>query len=98
MTIEEIKQKDVIYISASWCGPCKVTKPIVEKVNSEIDKDIEIIVMDEVSEQLATYIKTDLGVRSVPTTIFFKEGVEVFRKVGAYSESELKILILEHVG
>ena len=35
MTLEDIKQKDVVYFSASWCGPCKVTKPIVEKVQGQ---------------------------------------------------------------
>lgn len=93
MTIEDVKKKDVIYISASWCGPCKVTKPIVEKVSADTTSDISIIVMDEVNEELANAIKTDLAVRSVPTTIFFKDGEEVDRKVGAFSESEFRELI-----
>jgi thioredoxin 1 len=93
MTIEDIKQKDVVYFSASWCGPCKVTKPIVEKVQTERDEEIEIIVIDEISESLLNDIKTEFGIKNVPTTVFFKDGEEVARKIGGYSESDFVELI-----
>ena len=93
MTIEDIKQKDVVYFSASWCGPCKVTKPIVEKVQSERDENIEIIVIDEIDESLLNDIKAEFGIKSVPTTVFFKAGEEVSRKVGGYTESQFVELI-----
>lgn len=93
MTIEDIKQKDVVYFSASWCGPCKVTKPIVEKVQAERDENIEIIVIDEIDESLLNEIKAEFGIKSVPTTIFFKDGEELARKIGGYTESEFVGLI-----
>jgi thioredoxin 1 len=93
MTIADIKAKDVVYFSASWCGPCKVTKPLVEKVSNERDENIEIIVIDEVDESLLNDIKTEFGIKSVPTTIFFKDNEEVDRKIGGYSEQEFVSLI-----
>jgi thioredoxin 1 len=93
MTIEDIKQKDVVYFSASWCGPCKITKPLVEKVSNERDENIEIVVIDQVDESLLNDIKTEFGIKSVPTTIFFKDGAEVNRKIGGYSEQEFVSLI-----
>jgi thioredoxin 1 len=93
MTIEDIKQKDVVYFSASWCGPCKVTKPIVEKVQTDRDENIEIIVIDEIDESLLNDIKSEFTIKSVPTTVFFKGGEEVGRKVGGYTEGDFIGLI-----
>lgn len=93
MTIDEIKQNDVVYFSASWCNPCKVTKPIVEKVKTQRDENIEIVVIDEVDDNLLSQIKTEFGIKSVPTTVFLKDNKEVARKIGGYSEGEFIELI-----
>ncbi len=93
ITIESLKENNAVYFSASWCAPCKVTKPIVEKVQSEREETIQIIVIDEIDESLLDEIRTEFGVRSVPTTIFFKDSEEVDRKVGGYNEVELISLL-----
>jgi thioredoxin 1 len=63
---------EVLKFSASWCGPCRVLAQTLKDVegitNIDIDKD---------HETPAKY-----GIRSVPTLVFLKDGVEVHRQSG----------------
>ena len=63
--------KNAKYFTASWCGPCKAFKPIIQELIAE-GNSIEIIDIDS-NESLAR----ELNIRSVPTTVIFSEGVEV---------------------
>jgi len=66
---------EVLKFSATWCGPCRMMAYVLKDVkgitNIDIDKDRE------------TAIK--YGIRSVPTLVFLKNGVEVHRKSGSMS-------------
>jgi thioredoxin 1 len=83
----------VMYFSATWCGPCRVYKPaFTEVVNSFGDEiDVQIVDADEESQVLA-----DHAVRSIPTTIMFKDGKEVFRQVSIIDKKTLKDTIKKH--
>ena len=74
---------------APWCGPCKITTPIVEELEKEF-KDVEFqkINVDEEPEKSSQY-----GVMSIPTFVVLKDGKEVGRKIGAIPKAELKKLI-----
>tara|TARA_B110000503_G_scaffold84487_1_gene128598 strand:- start:99 stop:359 length:261 start_codon:yes stop_codon:yes gene_type:complete len=67
---------------AMWCGPCKVLTPLMENVKSKFNnvifEDIDIEVQYEVAQKYY--------VRSVPTVIIEKDGVEVQRFTGVQSE------------
>tara|TARA_R100001594_G_C3875719_1_gene224609 strand:+ start:275 stop:535 length:261 start_codon:yes stop_codon:yes gene_type:complete len=51
------------YFSATWCGPCKAFKPIMEELKEE-GYDITFLDVDENSGLAKQY-----NIRSVPTTI-----------------------------
>ncbi|MBE5937512.1 MAG: thioredoxin [Lachnospiraceae bacterium] len=74
---------------ASWCGPCKMLAPIVEKIAEE-NTDIKVckINVDEEQELAMEY-----KVMSIPTLIVFKGGVAVNRSVGAKPKNEILGLI-----
>jgi thioredoxin 1 len=63
---------EVLKFSASWCGPCRVLAQTLKDVegitNIDIDKDMETA--------------RKYGIRSVPTLVFLKDGVEVHRQSG----------------
>jgi len=67
---------------ATWCGPCKVLTPLMENVKSKFNnvnfENIDIEVQYEVAQKYY--------VRSVPTVIIEKNGVEVQRFTGVQSE------------
>ena len=88
---DELKNYDVIYFSTTTCPPCKITKPIVEKVTNEENVNVKFYTIDQ--EENGRDVAVEFGVSSVPTMIFNKNGEEVFRKVGAVSEAQFKTML-----
>ncbi len=64
---------------AEWCGPCKMSAPIIEELAGEYEGKVGIGKID-VDENQETAMK--YGVMSIPTVIMFKEGKEVDRQIG----------------
>lgn len=80
---------------ATWCGPCKMQSPILEKVKESVGETANIIKVDiDRNPELAA----QYNVRSVPTLILFKNGEPVWRTVGLQQQSMLEGKIYEHVG
>lgn len=65
---------------AEWCGPCKMIAPVVEELAEEYEGKALVVKMnvDESMDTAQTY-----GIMSIPTLVFFKDGKEVDRSVGA---------------
>ena len=76
--------KTAKYFTATWCGPCKAFKPVMNEVAGE-GYSIQFIDVDENQSLASKY-----GVRSVPTTVIEENGVEVDRFVGALSKEAVK--------
>jgi thioredoxin 1 len=75
--------------SASWCGPCKGLKPIMEELKNEYQNvTFKTIDVDDESELAINY-----AIRSVPTVVFEKSGIEVSRQVGIKSKQNYIDLI-----
>jgi thioredoxin 1 len=68
---------------APWCGPCRMIAPVVEELAEEFDGKAKIVKVNTDEEQ---DIAVKYGVRSIPTIIFFKDGVQVDTMVGAASK------------
>lgn len=67
--------------SATWCGPCRMLAPMMESIKpSYSGVKFEEIDIDENANIAEKY-----GVRSVPTVIIEKDGVEITRFVGVQS-------------
>jgi thioredoxin 1 len=94
ITGQELKSKIVagesvmVAFTAPWCGPCRMYKPTFGKVSES--SEIPMYLMDV--EQDGEYA-VELGIRAVPTTKLFSNGVEMFSKPGMMSETELKSVI-----
>lgn len=69
----------VVDFFATWCGPCKMIAPMLEKFAAEYSQaDFYKVDVDEVPEVAKTN-----EVSAMPTLIFFKSGKEVAKVVGA---------------
>ena len=77
--------KQIIFFGASWCGPCRAFKPVMESLQSELP--IQFIDVDSSPQTAAQY-----NVRSVPTTIVVQNGMEIGRAVGAKTKEEIRSL------
>lgn len=73
-TIEELEAvKDgVVLYWATWCGPCKMFKPVYEKVASTVEADFYAFDID----QDLTAVQ-DRGIMGVPTVVVYRDGEPV---------------------
>ena len=77
----------VIDFWAEWCGPCRMIAPIVAQLAEEYDGKVVIGKCDvEECEDIAV----DLGIRNVPTLLFFKGGEIVDKMVGAANKAKIQ--------
>tara|TARA_B100000459_G_scaffold117976_1_gene70770 strand:- start:48 stop:422 length:375 start_codon:yes stop_codon:yes gene_type:complete len=84
----------IIDFWAEWCGPCRAYGPVFERVSEEFTDVVFAKVDTEVEQALAG----SFGIRSIPTTIAFKEGIGVFMQPGALPEEALRDLITKLQG
>lgn len=69
---EVLDTKGIVFVDffATWCGPCKMTAPIIEQLAEE-HKDIKFVQVDvDKNGELAT----EYSIFSIPTFIIFKNG------------------------
>jgi thioredoxin 1 len=75
---------------ATWCGPCKMMGPILEKVATEVQGKAKIIKVDVDKNQQAA---AAYQVRGVPTLILFKNGQQVWKQSGVVQADQLVQII-----
>ncbi len=75
---------------AEWCGPCKAYGPVYERVSNEFEDVVFAKINTEEQPQLGRMF----NIRSIPTTIAFKEQIGVFMQPGALPEDALRDLVV----
>ena len=79
---------------ASWCGPCMMLGPVLEKVANDMDGKIILAKMNvEEGQEKAVFY----SVSSIPDVKLFKDGRIVSEFVGAKPESAVKEWLEEHI-
>ena len=76
--------KTAKYFTATWCGPCKSFKPIMNEIANE-GYSVQFIDIDQNQGLTSQH-----NVGSVPTTVIEENGVEVDRFVGALPKESVK--------
>ena len=76
----------LVDVWAEWCGPGKAFAPVFEQAASQLIGKCRLAKLDsETNQQLAG----QLGIRSIPSLILFKNGREVARQSGALPLQQL---------
>jgi len=77
----------VVDFWATWCGPCRMIAPIMSELAQEYDGKVVVgkCNVDE-NDDLAA----EFGIRSIPTILFFREGQQVDKFVGASTKQKLE--------
>ncbi len=76
----------VVDLWAPWCGPCRMVGPVISELAADYDGKI-VVGKCNVDEE--EDIAMEMGVRNIPTILFFKGGQLVDKFVGAAPKSTL---------
>ena len=76
----------IVDFFATWCGPCKMLSPVLERVHEKYGDSLKILKVDiDKHEELAR----EYEVMSVPTLFFYLNGEIVSQRSGFISENDL---------
>lgn len=75
----------VVVFWAPWCGPCKVLKPMLERLAGEYEFDIARVDITANPDLAERHM-----VRGVPTALVVSAGKESLRHVGMAPEPQIK--------
>lgn len=71
---------------ATWCGPCKMLHPVLEKVADKLAGKVTVAQCD-IDKQ--SEIANAFGIQSVPTLVYFANGKPVLATAGFMPEDGL---------
>lgn len=89
MTYNEAKSRpgvNLIEFYASWCPHCQLMAPILREVKNQIGEDASIFQFD--IDRFPNEAE-NAGAYTVPTYIIYRDGKEVWRKIGELSANNL---------
>nr|ARW60580.1 thioredoxin [Polysiphonia sp.] len=85
---EVIKSNKIVLVDfgAPWCGPCRMIAPIIGEIAEEYKHVIKVV---KVNTDSNADVAAEYNIRSIPTLMIFKKGVQVDSVVGAVPRSTL---------
>ena len=76
----------VVDFTATWCPPCKMLAPVLDRVAEKYEGQVKIVKVD-IDENVEVAAK--YGVTTIPNLLFFKNGEVVDQSVGFVAEGAL---------
>ncbi|WP_027326643.1 thioredoxin family protein [Helicobacter pametensis] len=68
----------LIVFGASWCRDCVRVEPFLKELSEEMDGVLKIYKVDSSIEE---ELSAALNIRSIPTLIFYRDGLEVGTRI-----------------
>ena len=91
LTTEQFEQKlkegftGIMDFYAEWCSPCKAMAPTLEQIDTNAGGGIIYKIDIDQERELAKKYE----IRSIPTLIFFKNGEQVNKIIGAANKKSI---------
>ena len=85
-------EKVIVEFWAPWCGPCRMLKPIFERVASSNKTDVQMYTMN-IDEGDNKNIASQYGIRSIPAIKSFNGSEVTNTSVGVVSEQSIKEMV-----
>ncbi|MBV8516614.1 MAG: thioredoxin [Acidobacteria bacterium] len=84
----------VVDFWAAWCGPCRMIAPVIEELAAtRSDVRFAKLNVDQNPRTSAAF-----NVQSIPLLVFFRDGVEAGRLVGAVPKPQIEAAIRRYLG
>ena len=84
----------VVDCTATWCGPCKLVAPLIDKLADDYADRAKILKLDiDANKPIAKRF----GLRSIPAVMFFKQGELVETLVGVKPYAEFSSTVEKHL-
>ena len=91
---ESFNRPVVVDFWADWCAPCKQLMPVLEKLADEYAGEFLLAKINADEQQ---DISQQLGARSLPTVMVFKDGKPVDGFAGAQPETAVREMLQKHL-
>src|SRR5690349_910778 len=79
---------------APWCGPCKQLMPVLDRLAAEYAGRFTLAKVNTDEEQ---ELAQQVGVRSLPTVVLFKDRNVVDHFMGVQPEAQIRALLDKHL-
>jgi thioredoxin 1 len=76
---------------APWCGPCRVSSPVVEEIAQERQAELKVVKVNVDDNQ---QVAAQYQVLSLPTFMLFEHGQPTRKVIGAYPKRKLESELL----
>lgn len=80
---------------ATWCGPCLMIAPAIEQISEEYKGRVKVGKLDVDENQI---VSMQLGIRSIPTLLIFKNGEIVDGMIGAGQKKRMTDMLDKVLG
>ena len=84
----------VVDCTATWCGPCKLVAPLIDRLADEYSDKAKVFKLDIDANKP---IPKRFGLKSIPAVMYFKQGELVETLVGVKTYEDFSGAIDKHL-
>jgi thioredoxin 2 len=93
--VEQATIPVVVDMWATWCGPCRMVSPALERVAGELAGKVKLVKVDV---DAAPKLAERFAVQAVPTLMVMRDGRVIARRAGAAPAAALRTWVEEALG